>query len=218
MEILILYFVLFFPGVFASPAAADLINGSIQTIPFSVQQNLVRTLVWSLPSLALLWYLITDKKGLPAMAGFKPEKRDLLPFSLGLCGLFIIGLGISFSASFLSDYTGLTIPPKIEAPVSAAGWMVMVFTCLGTGYLEESYFRYYLLMKLENTVSRASLKIAFSTLLFSLCHAYEGPWGIFNSVLAGVFLSLLFIRYRSLHGIAWAHAGYNMLVYIMAAQ
>jgi len=51
--------------------------------------------------------------------------------------------------------------------------------------------------------------------LFSLCHVYEGPWGILNAVLAGIILSLLFIRFRSLHGIAWAHGAYNIFVYTM---
>jgi membrane protease YdiL (CAAX protease family) len=58
-----------------------------------------------------------------------------------------------------------------------------------------------------------AIRVLFSTVLFSLCHIYEGPWGILNAVLAGIFLSVLFNRYRSIHGIAWAHAAYNMFVY-----
>jgi membrane protease YdiL (CAAX protease family) len=91
----------------------------------------------------------------------------------------------------------------------------MILSCLGTGYLEESYFRYYLLIKLEIPVPNAAMRAALSTALFSLCHMYEGPWGILNAVIAGLFLSALFVRFRSLHGVALAHAFYNMFVYVM---
>jgi membrane protease YdiL (CAAX protease family) len=57
--------------------------------------------------------------------------------------------------------------------------------------------------------------VVFSTFLFSLCHIYEGPGGFINSILAGILLSALFIRYRSLHGVAWAHGAYNIFVYVM---
>jgi membrane protease YdiL (CAAX protease family) len=105
----------------------------------------------------------------------------------------------------------------VEAPVSVFGWIVMVFSCLGTGYLEESYFRYYLLTKLEKQQPRALIRIIFSTILFSSCHIYEGPWGVINAMLAGFLLSWLFNRYRSLHGIAWAHGAYNIFVYFMGS-
>jgi membrane protease YdiL (CAAX protease family) len=217
MEPLILYFVLFFPGIFASPFPAGLGQGiEAALIPFSTLRELGRTLTYTIPSLALLWYLISDKKGLSALDEVKPRLRDFIPFAIGFPSLVIIGLGISFPASYFSGYLDLPLPPRVDAPLGLAGWIAMVFSCLGTGYLEESYFRYYLLIKLENPLPRPAFRIFLSTLLFSLCHIYEGPWGILNAVLAGVLLSVLFIRYRSLHGIAWAHAAYNMFVYVSA--
>jgi len=210
MEALILYFVLFFPGVYSSgPLGAE-------TIPFSLLRELSRTITYSLPSLALLWYLITDKKGFSSLNEIKPRKPDLVSLGIGLPGLIIISLIISLLAYLFSQFLGIPTPPKVEGPATVAGFIVLFFSCLGTGYLEESYFRFYLLTRLETAVPNIVLRIAASTLLFSLCHAYEGPWGILNSVLAGVFLSILFLRYRSLHGIAWAHAAYNFFVYSMS--
>ena len=210
MEGLILYFVLFFPGIYTSPFPA----GGMETaaIPFSILRELGRTLTYTIPSLALLWYLITDKRGFSSLDEVRPYKRDLFPFAIGLPGLIIIGLFISLLVSFFSK---LPPPPRVQAPANIPGWLVMVLSCLGTGYLEESYFRYYLLTKLENPIPQEALRVALSTVLFSLCHIYEGPWGILNAVLAGVLLSVLFFRYRSLHGIAWAHGVYNIFVYVM---
>jgi membrane protease YdiL (CAAX protease family) len=91
----------------------------------------------------------------------------------------------------------------------------MLFSCLSTGYLEEGFFRFYLLSKLGETGIKNGTLVFVSTLLFSVCHIYEGPWGMLNAVLAGTFLSLMFLHFRSLHGIALAHGLYNAFVYAL---
>ena len=214
MEPILLYFVLFFPGIYTSPFSVALAQA--ESIPFSILRELSRTLTYTIPSLALLWYLISDKKGFSALYDeLKPKKSDAFPFIMGLPCLIIIGLFISLMVSLFSKYFGLTPAPIVEGPASIPGILVMAFSCLCTGYLEESYFRYYLLIRLENIVSRKPVRIVISTVLFSLCHIYEGPWGIMNALLAGILLSVLFIRFRSLHGIALAHGAYNIFVYLM---
>jgi len=225
VEALILYFVLFFPGIYASPFPEWLASGveGIRSIPFSSIRELGRTLTYTIPSLALLWYLLSDKKGFSALSEVsinkQDMKRELLPFAIGLPGLIIIGIFVSLLASLFSD---LSPPPLVEAPAGLVGWIVLVFSCLGTGYLEESYFRYYLLSyRLPalpgSFIPETVFRILVSTALFSLCHLYEGPWGVVNAVMAGLLLSLLFIRFGSLHGIAWAHGAYNIFVYAMGS-
>ena len=213
MEPLILYFVLFFPGVYNLPFSGNM--PLTESIQFSLFRELGRTVTYTLPSLALLWYLISDRRGFTALAEEKPKKTDIFSLSMGLPGLIIIGLGISFLALHLPGYQGLAPPPRIEAPAGGLGWTVMAISCLLTGYLEESFFRYYLITFFERQIPNAVIRIALSTVLFSACHMYEGPWGILNAVLAGVLLSILFVRFRSLHGIAFAHGCYNIFVYIM---
>jgi membrane protease YdiL (CAAX protease family) len=217
MEPLILYFVLFFPGVFASTGV-----GGAEAVPFSILRELGRTLTYTIPSLALLWYLIAGRKSQGKMSaieevieGVVPQKRDIFPLIIGLPGLILAGLGISVLASLLSEHFGIAAPLKAAGPSTIPGFLVMILSCLGTGYLEESYFRYYLLLKLEIPVPNTAMRAALSTALFSLCHMYEGPWGILNAVIAGLLLSALFVRCRSLHGIALAHAFYNMFVYVV---
>ena len=214
MEAMILYFVLFFPASLTSP----LYEGG--AISFSILRELSRILTYTIPSFALLWYLIGShvgvlgKKGLSALKK-KPCREDFLTLAVGFPGLACIGLCISFFTWLFSAYPELKVPPGIEAPANTAGWIVMVFSCLCTGYLEESYFRYYLLTKLKKQIPQEVIRVIFSTALFSLCHFYEGPWGVLNAILAGILLSALFIRCKSLHGIAWAHAAYNIFVYII---
>jgi membrane protease YdiL (CAAX protease family) len=93
----------------------------------------------------------------------------------------------------------------------------MILSCLGTGFLEESFFRFYLFNKLDNRFTGERARLLLSTVLFALCHIYEGPWGVLNAAMAGCFLSILFLKYRSLYGIAAAHGFYNILVYATGA-
>jgi membrane protease YdiL (CAAX protease family) len=186
-----------------------------QVIPFSSYRELSRTLGYTIPALALIWYLILEKKSLPyAEDHIKPNLRDIYPFLIGFPCLVLIGLGVSF---LMSKVSPIPLPPKVEGPVNVPGWIAMAFSCLGTGYLEESYFRYYLLTKLEETVSPRWIRVFVSVAFFALCHVYEGPWGILNALLAGTLLAVLYERYKSLHGIALAHGGYNAFVYCMGS-
>ena len=223
MEQLILYLVLFFPNVFSNNYSTDFYSTGI--IQFSLINELGRTLTYTIPSLALLWYIILGKISGARIPAFKeifylPElkfsqKRDLCSLLIGLPGLILTGIVISLLISGLSPDLSMDLPLKVQAPDRILGWIVLVFSCLGTGYLEESFFRYYLLSSLEINISKPAIRVIIAAILFSFCHIYEGPWGILNAALAGILLSVLFIRYRSIHGIAWAHGAYNLFVYIM---
>ena len=219
MEALILYFVLFFPGVYTSAFTV------VESIQFSIFRELARTITYSIPALALVLYLSREKKGVngllmlkdpPEPLSLKPGKKDFISFGICFPGLIIISFFVSFLAWAFSFFFGFPPPPRIEGPSNLIGYLVLIISCLGTGYLEETYFRYYLLTKLKKSIPNTHVRIAFSTLLFSLCHVYAGPWGFLNAVLAGIFLSAIFVRSKSLHGISFAHAAYNYFVYIMS--
>ena len=227
MEAFILYFVLFFPGIYASPSPDWLAQGieTVRVVPFSAVRELGRTLTYTLPALALILYLIHrtqqqhallhSPEGVVSLKRAMPGKKDILPFVISLPALIIIGLFVSFLVSLSPQ----TVPPSlIEGPYNLPGWIVMVLACLGIGYLEEVYFRYYLLTRLENIVPSPVIRVILSTVLFALCHVYEGYWGMLNAAIAGVFLGVIFLRFRSIHGVALAHAGYNMFVYTMGTM
>jgi membrane protease YdiL (CAAX protease family) len=105
----------------------------------------------------------------------------------------------------------------MEAPQGLVPWLVLIIASLGTGYLEETYFRAYLYTRFTEAGLGPLRSAAVSAALFTLCHLYEGPWGALNALLAGLFLSLVFLRRKSLHGLAWAHGGYNVFAYLLSA-
>jgi membrane protease YdiL (CAAX protease family) len=254
VEPLIIYLILFLPGFPSTGSPGE------EIYQFTVYRELDRILGYSIPSLLLLWYLsyINGKKIFP----MRVRSADFQSMVIALPGLLGIGLGISVLSSIISgpDTTGMVV----EAPGGIAAWILMVFSCFCTGYLEETYFRHYLLgrfweymtipplpdspktapvpdrFSLKNRIHSLALGLraspaqagSFDTLrarlapapgilvsvaLFSLCHIYEGPWGVTNAAFAGLLLSLIYRHYGALHGLAWAHGLYNVFIYANGA-
>jgi membrane protease YdiL (CAAX protease family) len=181
---------------------------------FSHSRELNRILIYNLPALALIWYLLLRPETGRGrrIPGFSCQ--DLWSLLAALPALLLTALSISLAVSLLNEIAGGTGPASPPAKISA--WMLIILSCLSTGYLEESFFRYYLHKKLIRFGLDAPRFILVSTVLFSLCHIYEGPWGVMNACFAGLLLALIFARFRALHGIALAHGLYNLLVYIAA--
>ena len=198
LEPLVLYLALFLPGLMTS--AAEI------AVSFSSGQHLFQLFTYKLPALALVWFLLRNENAVCALA--RPSPRDLLICGLSLAALMLIATLLSALSSVLTPQS-----MTLETPNDTAGWFVLCLSCLGTGYLEESYFRLYLPLKLRNAGIVGGAAIALSTLLFALCHRYEGRWGVLNAVLAGAVLSFILWKKKSFHGIALAHALYNTLAF-----
>jgi membrane protease YdiL (CAAX protease family) len=207
IEPLILYVVLFLSG---SLDRAPVVKDAV----FSLSGELIRIFLYNIPSLALIWYLLLKNKNLKKWGIGLPGRRDLLPGFLALPALMFIGFIIAFISPYFSEFPKT---PDIVPPSTIPGWIVLAVSCISTGYQEESFFRFYLLSKRERLGLSNSGAVLLSTLMFSLCHIYEGPWGFVNAVFSAVMLSFVFLRYQSLHGIALAHGLYNIFVYALSS-
>jgi len=182
-----------------------------------VNQELSRIVVYNIPALALIWYLLFITRSLPGEPGSrlpKPGVRDLKTLLPGFSALVLLGFLLSLVSAF---FPALPVVPEIEGPRNAFAMVVMVLACISTGYLEESYFRFYLFTRFREGGLGPIKGMAISSVLFALCHIYEGPLGALNAFLAGLILYLLMTRRRrTIHGLAWAHGLYNVFVYAMA--
>ncbi|MDR2103058.1 MAG: CPBP family intramembrane metalloprotease [Treponema sp.] len=207
LEPLIVYLILFSPGIFSGEAVPVPQN-------FSMNRELFRFLSFTLPSLAILGCLLKRVKNLSQWGLAKPKGRDILVFLFTLPLLFFMGWAVSFLAHRI---TPLPPPPQAGSPGNLLQWLVLAASCIGTGYLEEGYFRFYLFKTLGAAGISGGKILFLSVFLFSLCHAYEGPWGMANAALAGLLLGLVFKSLGTLHAIAWAHGAYNMLVYLIGS-
>jgi membrane protease YdiL (CAAX protease family) len=207
IEPLILYSVLFFRISTGTPPSGE-------PAEFSVAAETARIVLYNVPALALVWYLLIKVKSVKEWGLSFPGRKDILPFILALPALVLIGLTISMGSRIFeaAPATFRFLPPQ-----NSVSWTVLAFSCISTAYLEESFFRFYLLSKREEMGLGPHRAVLVSTLLFSFCHIYEGPWGFLNAALSGLLLAFFFLRFRSLHGIACAHGLYNVLVYVLSA-
>jgi len=193
---LALFFVLFFPPRSVSP---------------SPEGEILYSLSWRLPALVLVLLLLdhSREEGTPLYSGpaFRP-KRDLPVLGFAFPVLCLLG----FLASFAATRTGFP-PPPLVSPSGSLAWAGVILACLTTGYLEEAYFRVYL--PVQCAAFGRFTGFWFPVLLFSLCHVYEGPWGFANAFLAALFLSAVYGKKLSFHGIALAHGLYNVFAYVV---
>ena len=141
--------------------------------------------------------------------------RATIPLkALGGVGVILLALLPFYLIIGLLVFTGV-IPPWDAADLKFSNYPILplVFlTCICTGYLEESFFRAYLLTKGEGWGIGRTTLIVLSNTLFALGHLYQGMAGFFLTFLIGLALSWLFLRTRNLHFIAWSHGYYNFLV------
>ncbi|MDR0562576.1 MAG: CPBP family intramembrane metalloprotease [Spirochaetaceae bacterium] len=200
-EILALYLLLFSSGMILKPYP--------ETLAFSAEAELFRLFAYTLPGLGLIGLLLFPQKPPP-----KPGVNDIAACIICLPGLILLGFAVSSIAGLL----GRQPPsPRPETPESLWTWTALGTACLGTGYLEESFFRLYLTQRLEEARLPRGKTVFVSTLLFACCHIYEGPWGVVNAACAGLGLSAAFAKLKAVHGLAWAHGGYNIFVFALSS-
>ncbi|MDR1389715.1 MAG: CPBP family intramembrane metalloprotease [Treponema sp.] len=164
--------------------------------------SLSSTFFFRLPAFALL--VLAENR-----LCLRPYRRDILVCGAAFTGLVLIGIAASAAAA---------VAAPVAAPHGAYRWTAALAGLFCAAYLEEGYFRVYL----PGCLGAVGAKTAWSAclasaLIFALCHAYEGPWGVVNALVSGVFLSAVYMRGRSFHGIALAHGLYNTAVLVYAA-
>ncbi|MDR1870212.1 MAG: CPBP family intramembrane metalloprotease [Treponema sp.] len=207
VEAIILYIILFFSG------SAGSLSYRASAEEFSISAELAGIFMYSIPSFVLIWYLLLKAKPLKEWGVF-PGKNDLISGLITLPCLLITGFAAAFASSNIS---GTSSQLALHSPSTAAGWIILCVSCVSAAYLEESFFRFYILSRRDELKLAEAPALVISVALFSICHIYEGPWGFLNAIISGSVLAFIFLRYRALHGIAAAHGIYNIAVYAINA-
>ncbi|MDR0908925.1 MAG: CPBP family intramembrane metalloprotease [Spirochaetaceae bacterium] len=196
LEALILYAVIFLPGL--SGSSWPLWNLSYLTVHI-------------VPSMALL-ILIAYYHGYKDKLLALPQRNDLLSFLIALPALVLSGILVS-SIPFDAPR-----PDTIVARDDMQSIIILCLSCIGGAYFEEMFFRFYLVGRLGKALNNTIAALLISVVLFTACHAYEGLHGMVNAAVSATILSFIFIRYRCIHGIALAHAGYNIIAYLLLLE
>jgi membrane protease YdiL (CAAX protease family) len=207
VEILLFFLAFFLPGYLAQAAARPI--GPVD------DAVLMQSIIVGLPQFLLMAYVMGVKG--PAVSpewGFmRVSAGDSLRILVLIAGCFAViaaGFGLSrllppgWSAAALGGYRwGLKEAGQIP--------LALVFG-LTAGYREELFFRSYLLGRLEKLGVPVSIAAAGSTIIFSLGHAYEGLFAVMLTAVLGLVFCAAYLKWRSIHVVAIAHAGYNIAV------
>jgi hypothetical protein len=182
-----------------------------ENVSFSITIEIAKILLFFIPSLALILYF-KHKSWNIRLWIIKPSIKDLTCALFALPCLMITGFSIAFFTANKDDTQVL-----LHSPSTALGWIILCLSCFFIAYLEEGFFRFYLLSKRNELNLNTPAALFLSTALFSICHLYAGPWWFLNSAISGLVLGFLFLKFNSLHGIAAAHGLYNITAYITNA-
>jgi membrane protease YdiL (CAAX protease family) len=203
-EMLLLFAAFFLPGY----AAQGFMAAAVPPIDLLMLQSIVT----GIPQFLLMVYVAIVAGGAPAARwGFVHfEPRDALRSGLLILGCFAV------VAPFVVLIAAL--PPGVTKSLTrgyrwglqgAAQIPLAVLFGVTAGYREEFFFRSYLIGRLEELGVQVPIAVAASTALFCIGHVYEGALAVAITAALGLLLSAAWLRRRSLHVVAIAHAAYN---------
>jgi membrane protease YdiL (CAAX protease family) len=190
-----------------------MMNWFLPILAFSIKAHLSHIARFDLPFLMIVRALAQRDNFFNGWKerGKTPAPRIVSGIFFTAASLFAIALFLSFLASLAGDEAA---GPPVEGPGNFGGLAVVLLSCLCTAYLEEGFFRFYLLEKMSLLGRGIVFSVVVSALLFAALHLWEGPWGVFNAAAAAFLLSFVYIETRNLHIAALAHFCYNVAVYL----
>lgn len=207
-EILLLFFCFFMPIIFTSPET------SAESNTEAVSISMINYILTAIPQVLLLIYIIWIRKDI-ALKNFGitfPVPRDFL-FAFGhALALFVLIMIISTLVQLLPEGLQEFLYPESEIRFEGRsnGPIILLFS-LTTGYREELFFRSYLLTRFRQLGIPIRKAVVIGAILFGLMHLYQGLFGFILTSLIAVYLSIVFLKTRSLNMIALAHALFNAL-------
>lgn len=217
-EALLLFCVFFLPGYFQQGAGFALESMLNPRFHFF-------TLLFSLPQMLLLLYILRLRSGADLSTYGIGPLRGTSVFQIVITFFAILGITLILgmlqqllgSSEALSNSTGIAVAPGFYSSIAAQPLLILLiaFTCLLIGYFEELFFRVYLLSEFAQTPVAARLTIIAGSAMFAAGHAYQGILPALGTFFIGVLLAYRFLRRRSWHEIALAHALYNFTAILL---
>ena len=206
-EIFLTFAVFFLPGMIAGtrPEGKE----------FNDPAFLVRSLLFSLPQIGLLIYLLRNfgNRNLRDYCITPSSLRLLRRGFLAFLGILPILLGFLLLAHYLpQDIIASSLPNFRWRFTNYSLFPLVSIVCIVAAYREELYFRAYLITEFQKLGGSFLSSSTVAVLLFALGHLYQGMGGFIVALVLGVYLTIVFRLTRSVHTSALAHGLYNILV------
>jgi membrane protease YdiL (CAAX protease family) len=197
IEAVFLYFVFFACAVFSSGRAE---------ITITAKGELLSLLFFKLP---LIVAILSIKIPGAERRGLQPTCKNLfLSAAAALAGLFLAAFLIMFVSNIILGTENTT---RINIGNYPLIHIIIIVSSVSTAYLEELFFRFFLLKTFSNMPPPAA--VTLSSVMFAACHIAQGVQGITNAFAAGIILCVIFLRLKSFYGIVIAHALFDIIVF-----
>ncbi|MFP4374449.1 MAG: CPBP family intramembrane glutamic endopeptidase [Spirochaetaceae bacterium] len=207
-EMLLLFAVFFLPGILFQ-------QGGIRPDAFDAAAYHLAVIVTALPQALLIVYVLRVQPGEDlARFGFRTvDFPDLLAAIVTTIGMFIL---LAAAAAVL-----LLLPDAMQGAVragfrfrftNAALLPLALLSSLAIAYREEAFFRAYVLTRFEQLSVHPVASVLLGAAAFSLGHLYQGFGGALVAFMLGIYLGWVYLKRRSVHIVAVAHALYNFAV------
>ncbi len=142
------------------------------------------------------------------LRGVGLRRIRLLDFAWG-ASFFLAALLILSGLAWVMARVGLELPGEtaLLIPTDPVGRVIWVLVSFTAGFCEEIAFRGYLLTRIRLLLKSQSWLVptAISSILFGLCHSYQGIAGMLLITVYGVMFALLYIRTGTLWPCIIAH-------------
>ncbi len=125
----------------------------------------------------------------------------------GLCvGALLVGIGGVFSL----------LKSPVPAVISASSFSFAVVLIVSAAFVEEVFYRSYIIALLQRMELHSIFVVVFSAFLFAIGHVSDVITSVLFAFSAGIILSLFMLFRNSLWANTLAHVAYNMLLYTIA--
>lgn len=192
------------------------------TAPELVDARLLLTMISQATSLAVLFYVLFRQGRGIGQLGFRWNPRTLPSNAAFAFVLAIIALSATFATRFLMAalYFAMTARPlnwhSEKMPAIAVSLVAILFMILN-GAFEELIVRAYAITEVEALTKNTALAVAFSVLLQTSYHFYQGaPYALSYAPLFLVF-ALYYVHTRNITPVVVAHIGIDMWSLFMAS-
>lgn len=200
--ILVLAYVLLWVDLFLPPLPVEALSAlwfALQTFKGAIRVGLL---------------LLLGRRYLPQ--NFSP-KPSFLPKAKDLVGGLEIGASLAALAlllALLALAAGYRNPllasfPSRASP-KATTVFLMILSCIGTGYSEELFFRFFAPQALQGAGFPPWAAHLAASVLFGVSHLGQGPFGALMALLYALVLVFFRLRGSSWHALSLGHAIYDL--------
>ena len=171
---------------------------------------------------ALVLYLMERRGQDPAsrdsaaLGGTWERARSLVLRSLFVSGVLFAVAGtmrLIFSYWSARQYSPIPAFPFSRDPATLA---ILLVTVRAAAWVEELFFRAYLLTRSEQAGISQAPAILLATLLFAAGHTWQGPEATIVSAAAGIALGVIWFRTKRVAPLVLGHGIYNVLVLLIS--